>query len=79
MQQPLLDPHCTPTCGVCAPAVRTGGKPIWPGRERAAALADACTLAAIDAATGIDPMAARRTTNAAQQRLTLGLNIRPPH
>jgi len=79
MQQPLLDPHCTPACGICAPAVRTGGKPIWLGRERTVALADAGAPTAIDAATGIDPMAARRTTNAAQQRLTPGLHIRPPH
>ena len=82
MLPPLLDPHCTPACGLCAPAGLTGGNPIRMGtrrRERAAALADACTLAAIDAATGIGLVAVRRTTNAAQQRLTLGLHIRPPH
>ncbi|WP_185823675.1 hypothetical protein [Xanthomonas sp. SI] len=75
MQQPLLDPHCTPTG-------RVEGKPSWLGacrRERAAALADAGAPTAINAATGIGPMASRRTTNAAKQRLTPGLHIRPPH
>ncbi|WP_185820134.1 hypothetical protein [Xanthomonas sp. GW] len=82
MLPPLLDPHCTPACGVCAPAGLTGGNPILLGtcrRERATALADAGAPAAIDAATGIGPMASRRTTNAAKQRLTPGLHIRPPH